>query len=1099
MFEQDLLNQIITNFLQTKELKEISKFLGKGETFGIRFLNGSLLSFFIYLFRRLVPNRRIIVVAPDDDSINKIYLDLSEFFEGNDVYSLSFPSSSSVLRASVADRELVLFEKLVCFAERQNSILLLSPEVLQINFPEPNSLLNTKEHLYVGKPIQYQEFIGNLLLKGFEKKDYVERIGDIAVRGSIVDFFPIGLSNPIRLEFFGDEIESIREFDIETHRSQKNLNEIEFITTLSQFQERISPIEDYFINEDLLVVVQPEIIQNNNPDFKFKKEYQTIYLNSILFSNVEVKSRSLPSSYSSISNFAKEFLDYYQSGYIICFASDGELLSNRLKDIVRNAIELEFEQNLEKYEGIKSPEEIITDCIWFDKPLGESFVFDSLGLVFWSEHQIFGRQRVRVTSKDLKKRGITLSELKELNVGDYVVHIDKGIAKFDGIQRINFNDCSHDCVRLVFADDDVVYLNLSYLYKLQKYTAEEGVVPKLSKLGTNDWERKKRRIKERLKDAAKELIKIYAERKLTKGFAFGCDTIWQKECEASFIYEDTIDQAKATEDVKKDMESEIPMDRLICGDVGFGKTEVAIRAAFKAVQSGKQVAVLVPTTILASQHEVTFKERLGKYPVIIESLSRFKSGKKTSEILEKLSEGKIDIIIGTHRLLSEDVKFKDLGLLIIDEEHRFGVTAKEKLRKLRVNIDTITLTATPIPRTLQFSLLGIRDMSLMETPPRNRLPIYTEVIYWNDDFIKDAIRKELARNGQVFFVVDKISRLELVLNRLLKLLPSAKIGVAHGQMKNSELEEIVYNFILGEFEILLTTKIIESGIDIPRANTIFIYNAQNFGLAELYQLRGRVGRKNVQAFCYLIIPPLETLTKKALHRLQALEEYTDLGSGFKLALRDLEIRGAGNLFGVEQSGFIHEIGYEMYHKILDEAVAEIKREEFSEIFKDELGDISTKFLKNEEIQLEVDFDAFLPQHYMPNEMDRFRYYKELYGVKTIEELKKVQMEIQDKFGKFPVEVENLFKVINLRLKALDTGIEKVKIKRKVLNLEFPKRENNQFYERVLPMLLDFGVSIAGGKFYENGDRLCFKTPIVSFNDAVEIVWRLKKMIKETIL
>ncbi|MFN3781419.1 MAG: DEAD/DEAH box helicase, partial [Candidatus Kapaibacteriota bacterium] len=528
--------------------------------------------------------------------------------------------------------------------------------------------------------VNYETFIGELLLKGFERKDFVEEQGDIAIRGSIVDIFPLGLDNPLRIEFFGDEIESIRLFDLETHRSIKKLDKIEIITTLFQQKYDSTTILEYFSSQDLIIVDNREFLEQSYPEIDFELPFQTISINSLFRNEIEISTKQTPSNYGSIRNFTADVLNLFNQGYKICFASDGELLSSRLKELLTNSIQNEYESNPHKYEIIHEPEEIIERCQWFEQPLSEGFILDEVSIAFFTEHQIFGRESTRIIGK--KGKGLSFRELSELNIGDYVVHVDKGIAKFDGLQKIKFGDNYQDCVRLIFADDDIVYLNLNFLYKLQKYRAEEGVVPKLSKLGTNEWERKKQRIKERLKRDAYELIKLYAERKLKKGYAYPPDTIWQKEFEASFVYEDTIDQAQATEDVKRDMESETPMDRLICGDVGFGKTEVAIRAAFKAVQSGKQVAVLVPTTILASQHEMTFKERLKNYPVTVEAISRFKSQHETAEILNRLAKGSIDIIIGTHRLLSDDVKFKDLGLLIIDEEHRFGVAAKEKLRKL---------------------------------------------------------------------------------------------------------------------------------------------------------------------------------------------------------------------------------------------------------------------------------------------------------------------------------------------------------------------------------------------------------------------------------
>jgi transcription-repair coupling factor (superfamily II helicase) len=1089
------INGITALFEKLSQNRKIFENLSKGLDCSIRFLNGSSRALLISLIRKYFQTRRIVIVCPDSESLSKWNLDLLFFFDEDNVLTLTGEQSTRLLQKFRQRNEIVTYETLVAFGNDSNSVLVVTPEIFNISLPSSQTFEERKT-LKVSETVPYEDFIKEMLLKGFERKDFVEEQGDLAVRGAIIDIFPLGLDNPLRIEFFGDEIESIREFDIASQRSIKSIQSIDIITNIFDYEGKGAGFKEYLRDDDIIVLDSYEAILKNYPGFAIDAKNATIFLNSLNRADVEISTVPQPQYYSSIRNVAKEVLDLIEKKYSIYFVADGELLLGRLQEILYNAIEIEFEQNGNESYYDKTPEDIIAHCIWVDKTLSEGFRIDEAAIAIYTEHQIFGRERVRPTPRTFKGRGLTFKELRELNIGDFVVHIDKGIAKFDGLQRVKFGENYQDCVRLIFADDDIMFLNLNYLHKLQKYRAEEGVTPKLSKLGTSDWEKKKQRTKERLKTIARELIRLYAQRKSTKGYAFPADSIWQREFEASFIYEDTIDQADTTTAVKKDMESDIPMDRLICGDVGFGKTEVAIRAAFKCVQAGKQVAVLVPTTVLANQHELTFRDRLQKYPVNIESLSRFKSPKKIKQILSDLAKGKIDIIVGTHRLLSKDVKFKDLGLLIIDEEHRFGVTAKERLRQLKVNIDTLTMTATPIPRTLNFSLLGVRDLSLMETPPKNRLPIYTEVIYWDEKLIKQGIERELNRNGQVFFVVDQISRIERTLMRLLKLFPKIRIGVAHGKMSSHLLEKVMTDFIAGKYEILLTTKIIESGLDIPRANTIFIHNAQNFGVAELYQLRGRVGRSNIQAYCYLIIPPLETLTNRALQRLQALEEHTDLGSGMKLALRDLEIRGAGDIFGKEQSGFINEIGFEMFHKILDEAVKELKREEFPEVFAEEQDSKRPAFLRNEELQIEVDFDAFIPSEYVPNEIERFRYYKELYNIRDADELNRLQQELQDKFGKIPNEVENLFKIVNLRIKAFDTGIEKIKIKGKNLLLEFPDKSNKQFYDEVFPLLLDFAMSMQDIKLIEQRERLGMRIPIDSFNDVVEIVWRLKKTIEQ---
>lgn len=1089
-------NELKASLFQQLKIKKVLEQIETGYNFGIRYLHGSSKSWLVALLRSSLPQRRFVLIVPDENSLNKFSLDLQSFFGFKNIFPITSRFISKYRQIPNEKLELNIYEKLIQFLKYDDSILILTPEILNFEVPKPETITEERVEIATGMNISYETFIGELLLKGFERKDFVEEQGDIAVRGAIVDIFPLGLDNPLRIEFFGDEIESIRLFELGNHRSIQKLDKIEIISTLFQQKYDTTTVIEYFNPKDLIFIDNKEFLEQSYPEINLEFSLQTIWLNSLFYSDIEIRTKQTPSNYGSVKNLTSDVLKLFNQGYKICFLSDGELLMNRLKELLTNAIQIEYESNQNNYEIIYEPEEIVEKCYWFEQPLSEGFILEEMTIAFFAEHQIFGRESTRPTLR--KGKGLSFRELSELNIGDYVVHVDKGIAKFDGLQKIKFGDNYQDCVRLIFADDDVVYLNLNFLHKLQKYRAEEGVIPKLSKLGTNEWERKKQRIKERLKRDAYELIKLYAERKLKKGYAFPTDTIWQKEFEASFVYEDTIDQAQATEDVKRDMESETPMDRLICGDVGFGKTEVAIRAAFKAVQSGKQVAVLVPTTILASQHEMTFKERLKNYPVIIEAISRFKSQQEIVEIKNRLANGSIDIIIGTHRLLSNDIKFKDLGLLIIDEEHRFGVAAKEKLRKLKVNVDTMTMTATPIPRTLNFSLLGVRDMSIMETPPRNRLPIYTEIIFWEEEIIKKAIIRELARDGQIFFVVDKIVHIETALQRLLKIMPNLKVAVAHGQMKSTELEKVMYNFILGKYNILLTTKIIESGLDIPRANTIFIYNAHNFGLAELYQIRGRVGRTNVQAYCYLITPPLSALSKKALHRLQALEEYTDLGSGLKLALRDLEIRGAGDIFGYEQSGFINEIGYEMYQKILDEAINELKSSEFKELFLKEKIEDKTNYLSNEELQIEVEFDALIPTTYIQNEYERFKYYKELYNIRTNEQLRNIRAELSDKFGAPPKEVENLFNIVSLRIKALDTGIQKIVYRSNHLTIEFPDDSNSVYYENILPIISDFSLSLENAKLVQRNNKLYLKTKVASFAEVLEIIWRFKKTIESEV-
>jgi transcription-repair coupling factor (superfamily II helicase) len=660
----------------------------------------------------------------------------------------------------------------------------------------------------------------------------------------------------------------------------------------------------------------------------------------------------------------------------------------------------------------------------------------------YTEHQVFGRLKRRGGRRQPKFKGFTERELQRLVRGDYVVHKDYGIGKFDGLKRIRVGGAEQEVVKILYDANDVLYVNLNYVNKLQKYSSKEGHIPSLTRLGSSEWEKLKLRAKKRVKDIARDLITLYARRKRAEGFPFSQDTPWQQELEASFIYEDTRDQAKATIEVKRDMETPHPMDRLICGDVGFGKTEVAVRASFKAVLDGKQVAVLVPTTILATQHFGTFQDRLARYGVRLDVMSRFRSKQEQSLIVGKIREGLIDVIIGTHRLLSKDVTFKNLGLLIIDEEHRFGVAAKEKLRRLKNDVDTLSLTATPIPRTLHFSLMGARDLSIIATPPRNRLPIITEIMQWNDDVIRDAAARELQRGGQLYFVHDRVQTMDDVAGRLQKLLPDVRIRTAHGQMTSHALENVMMAFLQKECDVLVATKIIESGLDIPNVNTIFINRADRFGMAELYQLRGRVGRANAQAYAYLLTPPIASIPRSTLQRLQAVEEFTELGSGFNLAMRDLEIRGAGNLLGAEQSGFIENMGFEAYTRILEEAVQELKQEEFKELF----SEAQLKRKTEREAAVEADLDAFIPESYVRGDADRLALYRRLYSLTTEEQLREVRDEMTDRFGKFPMEIENLFGMVRLRLVAAGIGFVKVTISEERLEAEFPLETDVAFYE-----------------------------------------------------
>lgn len=1054
----------------------------------IKFLAGSSISFFInYLFELFKSD---IVVITDSNSVpDDIYIDLANFISYDSVSIVKEPRYSFKSKIeNQLDSLDWLIESLFKLKDNKKSILVAEPNIFEYDLPDPTLINENKLLIEKNKEYDFETFVKKLMLNGFERKDYVAYQGEISIRGGIVDVFPIGWNNPIRFDFWDDKIESIREFDSLSQRSIKEHNQIEFISTLFNHKDKFKFLD--YINQDTLFIFIGDLQDESLIQSFGEKNLRYISINSLHNAQILFNSTQQSNYQSSIKIAFDEIYKYYLNGFKIFMSADSHIHLERLMDIFyKTMVE---KSNVENVDNIDY-ESFINDINWLDIPVSNGFVWDEPKILLFTEHQLFNRNKVKVSNKNKNSKALTLRELQDLKIGDYIVHEDKGIGLFDGFKTVEISGNIQDCVKLKFAEGDILYVNINYINKISKYSAQEGSSPTLSKLGSSDWLRKKARTKSKLKDIARDLIKLYAKRKSMKGFAFPDDDVMQKEFEAAFIYEDTPDQAKTTDEIKNDMENAVPMDRLVCGDVGFGKTEVAIRAAFKAVQSGKQVAVLVPTTILAQQHYMSFIDRFAKFPVIIDVISRFRTKKEQDTIVEKVQNGRIDILIGTHRILSKDIIFKDLGLLVIDEEHRFGVAAKEKLRQMRENIDTLTLTATPIPRTLNFSMMGARDLSIMETPPRNRLPVITEIMEWNDERVVEAIEFEVNRGGQVFFVSDKINDLHIISNQLHNLLPDYKIAVAHGQMPSNELEKIMEGFIENKFQILLATKIIESGIDIPNANTIIINRAQNFGLAELYQLRGRVGRTNIQAFCYLLIPETYKINNQAIRRLQAIEEFTELGSGFQLSLRDLEIRGAGNLLGAEQSGFIVDIGFELFQKILEEAVQELKYDEFSDIFDLKIEN-KLKF-NNDDINIEIDRDALFPNDYIKNDTDRFGFYKKLYKTENNIELNEIIKELEDRYGKLPELAQNLIYVIKLRIATFGTGFRRITVRNKILTCEFPSIDNKNFYDEVFPQIIDFISSLENAKFIQNKDILQLKFELTTNDDAFEYLWKIKKIIE----
>lgn len=997
----------------------------------LRSINGSLVSFLISRVAEET-GRPIVVVTETRDESERIADDCARIVTGVPV--VFFPETTHHLHALDITGNSQQTEALKSLLARKPVIFCTYSAALATRLPLPTLFSSRMIEVRTSASIGFQDLIDTLHGFGFERKDFVESPGDYSVRGGIVDVYPSVGDNPLRLEFWGDTLESIREFDSLSQRSIRELTAATIIpdvfTGTSALQQDGS-LFNYFQTPPIIAVPENillersinELIQEGSENTlpweeieKNLRHHQLIRLSSLSprrDGEIDFSTRSQPSFNGSIRLLKEHLVQLTQDGYRICFSSESDAEAERLADLVS---------------GIEDdkPYPVMEFCV---EPFQSGFVMSAERFALFTEHEVFGRVRRRGSLQQRRFRGISQKELTQLQKGDFIVHVDHGIGKFAGLRKIKIKGVEQEVARLLYADDDVLYVNLNYINRIQKYSSREGHIPALNKLGTLEWEKTKQRAKRKIKDIARDLIRLYARRKLNPGFAFAPDTPWQKELEASFMYEDTPDQSTATIDIKKDMEVGHPMDRLICGDVGFGKTEVAIRAAFKAVLSGKQVGVLVPTTILAQQHFNTFTDRLQRYAVRIEVLSRFRSKKEQIKILERLTSGGVDILIGTHRILSRDVVFKDLGLLIVDEEHRFGVTAKEKLRLKRETVDTLTLTATPIPRTLHFSLLGARDLSLITTPPRNRLPVITEIAQLEPLLVREAVLKEISRGGQIFFVHDRIDKIAVVADYIQRAVPEARIRIAHGQMKGSELEKVMIDFLDRKFDVLVATKIIESGLDIPNVNTIIINRADRFGLAELYQLRGRVGRSNVQAYAYLLTPPLSSLPRHSLRRLQAIEEFTELGSGFNLAMRDLEIRGAGNLLGAEQSGYIMEMGFEMYTRVLEDAVLELKKEEFEDLVDEHID----RRQRTETI-IDSDIEAFIPELYIEHDSERLDVYRRLYSVGNRLSIGEIRNELRDRFGEYPEEVEHLFTLVEIKTMAAAIGFSRVEINAATLTI-----------------------------------------------------------------
>ena len=961
----------------------------------------------------------------------------------------------------------------------KKKILVTYPQALLEKVVKPETLSSQLIQIKTGDTLQLDHLLLQLAEYGFDRVDFVYEPGQFAIRGGILDIYSFGNDKPYRIELFGNEVDSIRIIDPESQLSERKLLQVTIIPKVDQHLgegQRISLLE--FLPENTTIWMQDQ--QLCKELIELSEEYLISYLNFLKEQTPNKKSAATDiedrwvntsmnrESFIDINSWEKDLAARSLVGFghtslvnrlgvfKIEFSTKEQPSFNRQFDLLIHDLKSWVSQGYTCCIFSESPKQLERlQSIFDDLKAGfafqpmiaaihEGFVENDLKLVCYTDHQIFQRyHKYRVKQAYNKNKALTLKTLRDLQPGDFVTHIDHGVGVFSGLQKLEINGRMQEAVRLVYKDTDILYVNINSLHKIAKYTGKEGSVPKINKLGSDVWNKLKEKTKAKVKEIAFDLIKLYAKRKAQHGFQHSPDNYLQTELEASFIYEDTPDQSKASADVKKDMESASPMDRLVCGDVGFGKTEVAIRAAFKTCVDGKQAAVLVPTTILAFQHYKTFKDRLKDFPVTVDFLNRFKTAKEKKATLEKLKEGKIDILIGTHGILGKDVQFKDLGLLVVDEEQKFGVAHKEKIKAFRSTIDCLTLTATPIPRTLQFSLMGARDLSIINTPPPNRQPIQTEVQVYNEDFIRDAIYFETERGGQVFFIYNRIAGLAEMAAIIQALCPDLSIGFAHGQMEGHVLEERILDFIDKKYDVLVCTNIVESGVDIPNVNTIIVNNAHQFGLSDLHQLRGRVGRSNKKAFCYLLAPPMSTLPADSRKRLQTLEQHSELGSGFQIAMRDLDIRGAGNLLGGEQSGFMAEIGFELYQKILDEAIRELKRNDFKELFKEEIAKQDDYV---QDCTIDTDLEILIPDDYVESVTERLSLYQRLDNCEKEEELQLMNKELEDRFGKLPKPVEDLFVTVRCRKLAVELGFEKMSLKDKTLRCFFINRPDSPYFE-----------------------------------------------------